>query len=130
MPRPPQYKLKVRRSEAGLGLFADEDIPKGRFVIEYWGRIAGDAEVQRVGGRYLFELGDGKTILGGNRKNLARYANHSCRPSCETRQTGDRVTIWSRRRVRKGEPITYDYGKEYFDAYIKPHGCRCAKCRR
>ena len=26
-----------------------------------------------------------------------------------------------------GEEITYDYGKEYFDEYIKPKGCRCEK---
>jgi hypothetical protein len=23
-----------------------------------------------------------------------------------------------------------DYGKEYFDAFIKPLGCRCASCKR
>ena len=27
-----------------------------------------------------------------------------------------------------GEEIVYDYGKEFFDEYIKPKGCRCAKC--
>jgi uncharacterized protein len=28
-----------------------------------------------------------------------------------------------------GEEITYDYGKDYFDLFIKDSGCRCAECR-
>jgi SET domain-containing protein len=38
------------------------------------------------------------------------------------------VWIWSRREIRPGEEITYNYGKEYFDDHIKPVGCKCQKC--
>ena len=27
-----------------------------------------------------------------------------------------------------GEELTYDYGKEYFNEFIKPIGCKCVKC--
>jgi hypothetical protein len=104
------------------------DIPKGRFVIEYWGRIASDEEAQKVSGRYLFDLGNGRNILGATRANIARYANHACRPNCEARQVGNRIFLWSIRGIKAGDPITFDYGREYFNAFIRPGGCRCDRC--
>jgi len=127
-PRQPRYSLAVRRAKSGLGLFAQEDIPAGRFVIEYWGEVVSDDRAPEVGGKYLFDLENGRHILGGTRENVARYANHSCRPNCEVRVTGDRVFIWSIRPIAAGDEISYDYGKEYVEAYIAPHGCRCASC--
>lgn len=127
-PRPPQFRLCVKRSTAGLGLYAQEEIPKGRFIIEYWGKLLPDAQAQKIGGKYLFELENGKTILGTTRKNTARYVNHSCRPNSEVRILGNRVWIFSLRKIRIGDEINYDYGKEYFDYYIKPNGCSCKKC--
>jgi len=109
-------------------LYAEEPIPGGRFVVEYWGPVVPDEEAQRIGGRYLFDLENGRHILGGIKENVARYANHSCRPNCEVRIAGDRVFLWSVRAIRAGDQITYDYGKEYFDAFIGPKGCRCAAC--
>lgn len=97
-------------------------------MVEYIGKVMSDEKAQEVGGRYLFEIGNGKTIEGSSRKNTARYANHSCRPNCEVRTHGDHVEIWSIKRMQSGEELTYDYGKEYVDYYIKPHGCRCKKC--
>lgn len=129
-PRPPQFQLRVRKSDAGLGLFAQEQIPSGRFVIEYWGKLMSDEAAQKIGGRYLFEIGNGKTVEGSTRKNTARYANHSCRPNCEIRTTGNRVYIFSIKKIKPGDEITYDYGEEYHDHYIKPHGCRCGACTR
>lgn len=129
-PRPPQFKLRVRKSVAGFGLFADEEIPKGRFVIEYWGKLMTDEAAQKIGGRYLFEIGNGKTIEGSTRKNLARYANHSCRPNSEIRIHGNHVELWSIKTIKVDQEIIYDYGEEYFDYYLKPHGCRCRKCNR
>lgn len=127
-PRPSRYALRVRRSSAGLGLYADEAIPKGRFVIEYWGRVVDDATATRVGGKYLFEADTDVNILGAHRANTARYANHSCRPNCEARNVGGRVYIFSIRPIKPGDEITYDYGKDYFERLLKPHGCRCMKC--
>jgi hypothetical protein len=42
--------------------------------------------------------------------------------------SGRRVWIWSRKKIKAGEEIAYDYGKEYFEDIIKPMGCRCEKC--
>lgn len=126
-PRPTKFKLRVKRGTSGFGLFSEQDIPRRRFVIEYWGKIIPDEQATRYGGKYLFELGNGKTIFGTTRKNIARYINHSCQPNCEVEIVGNHVYIYSKRKIKAGEELNYDYGKEYWDYYIKPHGCLCVK---
>jgi hypothetical protein len=36
--------------------------------------------------------------------------------------------VKSLRLIEAGEEITYDYGKEYFDAFIGKENCLCVKC--
>jgi SET domain-containing protein len=128
---PRGYKLSVHRSLAGNGLFADEDIPKGMCIIEYIGRVVSKEEAENDEGKYLFEVGPkGKTINGNIPANVARYINHSCAPNCEAYGPAGRVFIFSRKRISAGTELTYNYGKEYFEKFIKPKGCRCAKHRR
>lgn len=127
-PRPPQYKLRVGKSSAGQGLFAEQEIPHHRFIVEYFGDIINDDEAQKIGGRYLFDLENGKTINGASRHNIARYINHRCRPNAEARQVGNRIYLFSVRKINPGDEISYHYGKEYCDEYIKPHGCKCPSC--
>jgi hypothetical protein len=124
-PRSTKFKLHVKRGTSGLGLFTEEPIGRRRFVIEYFGKIIPDEKATVYGGKYLFELGNGKTIFGTPRKNVARYINHSCKPNCEVEIKGNHAYIYSKRKIKAGEELSYDYGKEYFDYYIKPHGCRC-----
>ena len=130
IPRPTKYSVKVKRSAAGLGLFAEEDIPKGKFIIEYWGDLMKDEDAQEIGGNYLFAIGNGKTVVGTKRENTARYINHSCRPNCEIKTVGNRVYVYSCRNIKAGEELNYDYGEEYWEYYIQPHGCRCKKCKK
>jgi hypothetical protein len=42
--------------------------------------------------------------------------------------TGIFYAIFSVKKIGVGDEITYDYGKDYFDYYIKPYGCKCASC--
>lgn len=121
--------LRVGRSSAGLGLFTNELLHKGDFVIEYTGEVITTAEADRRGGRYLFDISTRRTIDGTGRKNKARYINHFCRPNCETEIIGGRVFVFALKKVKPGEELGYDYGKEYFNEFIKPHGCRCPKCQ-
>jgi SET domain-containing protein len=119
----------VRRTAAGLGLFAREPIPAGKRIIEYTGRLISNEEVgRRKYGKYFFGVNTKWSIDGTPRSNLARYINHSCRPNASAYVSGHRVWIWSNRAIKPGEEITYDYGKEYFDDHIKPVGCKCEKC--
>jgi SET domain-containing protein len=120
-------KLEVKKSIAGLGLFATQPIKKGSFIIEYVGPLMDDDETQKKGGKYLFALGKTWTIYGTNRKNIARYINHSCvRTNCEPVQYAMRIKIRATRDIKPGEELFYDYGKEYFDEFIKGY-CQCPK---
>jgi SET domain-containing protein len=60
--------------------------------------------------------------------NVAKYINHSCSPNCEIDIKNHRVYVFSKRSIKEGEELTYDYGKEYFDAHFKKKGCLCKKC--
>lgn len=126
---PGDFVLNVKRSTAGLGLFAGEDIPKGACIIEYVGRTISKAEEYTNNSLYLFEVSKTKTIDGKPRWNKAGYINHSCRPNAEPEIRTGHVYIMAKRLIKAGEEINYDYGKEYWDDHIKPHGCRCAKCK-
>lgn len=123
------FKLTVKRSVAGLGLFAEAAIPKGACIIEYTGKILTPEEEEASNSLYLFDAGGGVTIDGSPRWNTARYINHSCRPNCEIDIYKNRVYVMAKRAIKPGEELTYDYDTDYFNAYIKPKGCRCAKCQ-
>ena len=126
---PGGFALKVRRSSAGLGLYAQEAIPKGACIIEYIGRELAPGEEFTITSQYLFEVTKKKTIDGSPRYNTARYINHSCRPNCEIEIYQGRVFVLAKRNIREGEELNYDYGEDFFDEYIKPKGCRCLKCK-
>lgn len=127
-PRPTNYIFKVKRGVSGLGLFASADIPKGAFLVEYFGPMLSDAQANERGGKYLFTLDDGRVVDGTLRKNIARYVNHSCKPNCEMEIEKGRLFLYSIKKIPKGGELLYDYGKEYFDDIIKPSGCKCPAC--
>lgn len=122
--------VKVKKSSAGLGLFADEDITTDQLIVEYTGdRIDAD-EANERGGLYLFEVNENLTIDGSDKKNTARYINHACNPNAEAEHeiTEDRIYIRAAQDIKKGEEITITYGQMYIDDIITPAGCKCATC--
>lgn len=125
-----QPTVIVKRSSAGLGLFSNHTFTRGDFIIEYTGEHIPTAEADRRGGKYLFILNEKTTIDGKGRENTARYINHSCKPNAEAEIDDEESTIRisAKRKILPGEEITYNYGKEYCDEYIKPYGCKCAHC--
>lgn len=126
---PGDFILRAKRSSTGLGLYAGEDIPKGACIIEYVGRVCTEEESYTSKSLYLFEVSKKKTLDGKPRINKAGYINHSCRPNSEVEIRKGRVFIMARKNIKEGEELSYDYGKEYFNDYIKPYGCRCPKCK-
>lgn len=121
-------KITVKKSTAGLGLFSQELIEKGNFVIEYTGEKITHKVANEREGRYLFTLNSRFVIDGRGRENPARYINHSCKPNCEPIIDGGRIIINSIKKIESGDELTYDYGKEYFDAFIGSN-CKCEACK-
>jgi hypothetical protein len=121
-------KLLIKKSATGLGLYSNIQIKKGEFIIEYTGKMLTSEEANNKGGKYLFEINSRWTVDGSDRNNLARYINHSCRPNCEVIIKNKHIMIYAVKNIKLGEELNYNYGKEYFDEYIKPFGCKCAHC--
>ena len=68
------------------------------------------------------------SIDGSSRRNLARYANHACRPNAESDLLAGKIVLRAIRTIRPGDEITYDYGQDYFDLFLRKTGCKCATC--
>jgi len=123
-------KIAVKKSSAGLGLFAIEDFKKGEPIIEYTGDRITDVEAQKREGKYLFEVHENLTIDGTKRHNTARYMNHACKPNAEAEhdEATNRIYIRAKKSIKLGEEVTYHYGKDYFKRMIQPIGCKCISC--
>ncbi|HTA64186.1 MAG TPA: SET domain-containing protein-lysine N-methyltransferase [Xanthomonadaceae bacterium] len=119
-------KIHVRHSKIhGNGMFAATDIPVGTRLIEYKGRLMTHRNADQLydgstesGHTFLFTLND-KYILDANVDgNDARWINHGCDPNCEavleeadgSDRRKDRVFIESKRAIKAGEELTYNYG--------------------
>jgi uncharacterized protein len=124
--------FRVGRSRTGLGLFATEPIKKRTFIVEYKGRRLTTEQADKLearGNRYLYEINSRWTIDGTSRKNLGRYANHSCRPNAESHQMNGKVVLRAIKTIKPGDEITYHYGRDYLLNVITRRGCKCVKCR-
>jgi len=129
----PRRSLRISRSFTGFGLFATRPIRKRARIVEYKGRLIGAKEAERIearGNRYLYEINKRWTIDGTPRKNIARYANHSCNPNAESYNVKLRVFLRALRDIKPGEEIVYDYGTDYLKNVIGRSNCKCSRCRR
>ena len=125
---------RVGRSRTGLGLFATKPIKKGTRIIRYFGPLL-DSKKKKddaIENKYLFELNSRWTIDGSVRDNVARYINHACRPNaeCDVKPRKRKVFIRAIKNIEPGDEINYDYGTDYFKAYLKPIGCKCDACEK
>jgi hypothetical protein len=134
MPAISNKPYRVGRSRTGLGLFATKPIKKGAKIVRYFGPLL-DSKKKKddaIENKYLFELNGRWTIDGSVRKNIARYINHACKPNAESdvMPRKRKVVIRAIKNIEPGEEINYDYGTDYFKAYLKPIGCKCAACEK
>jgi uncharacterized protein len=125
---------RVGRSRTGLGLFATKPIKKGAKIVRYFGPLLDSRKKKddAVENKYLFELNGRWTIDGSVRENIARYINHACKPNAESdvMPRKRKVVIRAIKNIAPGEEINYDYGSDYFKAYLKPIGCKCVACEK
>jgi uncharacterized protein len=124
--------FRVGRAATGLGLFATKVIKRAAYIATYRGPRLSTEEAERrerLGAKYMFELSTRWTIDGSPRWNVARYMNHSCWPNAKPVVRKGKIIFVALRSISPGEEITYNYGKEYYDYFIRNGGCRCAGCR-
>ena len=131
-PRYACFKLEIRKSKIHrYGLYADENIPANRKVIEYTGERCNRMEAKRRGEgtyTYLFAIDPYWTIDGAVGGSGAELANHSCEPNMVSRIMKGHVIYMSLRPIKKGEELTVDYN---FDKNTGDNKCGCGtkSCR-
>jgi hypothetical protein len=134
MPSISNKPYRIGRSRTGLGLFATKPIKKGTRIIRYFGPLLDSKKEDEdaIENKYLFELTNRWTIDGSIRENVARYINHACRPNAESHVKPRKRKVYIRaiKNIEPGEEINYDYGTDYFKAYLKPIGCKCDSCEK
>ncbi|XP_065839093.1 LOW QUALITY PROTEIN: histone-lysine N-methyltransferase trr-like [Oscarella lobularis] len=126
----------------GLGLFSKRDIEKHTMVIEYKGLIIRNEVANRREkiyddqrrGCYMFRIDSEQVIDATMHGGLARYINHSCDPNCVAEvvqiDKEKKIIIISKRFIKKGEELTYDYKFE-FETEGSKISCNCgASCCR
>jgi SET domain-containing protein len=137
----PQYIpdfLSIKYSKipnAGLGLFANSDIPQGTFLGNYMGEVYHNKAACPMND-YIFSTNsfmiDGLDVT---KTNFARFMNCCYNNDVEnvlaikyvnpgkscvfTKSNGEKVDInnyvffYAKRNILKGEELLYDYGEEY-----------------
>ena len=114
------YRLAVRPSPIqGGGVFAVEDIPWGRKILEYRGALIDDKEAARRiadGANAIMDLGGGQNIDGFDNGNGAALINHS-RTKANCFLLREKAKVWlvaGVEGIKAGEELTYDYGSDYY----------------
>ncbi|EME27810.1 histone-lysine N-methyltransferase isoform 2 [Galdieria sulphuraria] len=106
----------------GWGLYAMQDIEPNEFIIEYVGeiirqKISDEREKryfrQGIGDSYMFRLDEDQIIDATRKGSVARFVNHSCESNAVAKiitiDNSKKIVFYSKRLIRAGEEITYDY---------------------
>jgi SET domain-containing protein len=128
------YKLEIRPSKIHRwGVYAAENIPTRRKVIEYTGERISRKETRRRSDEqarmiYLFTLDNYWTLDGSVGGSGAQYINHCCDPNIKTVVTKGHILYMSCKPIHKGDELTVDY---HFAKDIEKVPCKCgsAICR-
>jgi uncharacterized protein len=139
--RPPPHRIDPKYCSFRLrfghsrihrwGIYAREDIPANRKVIEYTGEKLDPrqrARREQKSSKYLFILDEYWTLDGAVGGSGAEFINHSCEPNLVTRILKGHILYFSEREIRKGEELTVDYNYDDTDEVMK---CVCGakNCR-
>ena len=126
------FRLRVAKSKIHRwGIYAEEEIPPRRKVIEYTGERISRRETKIRASRplnYIFTLDSYWSIDGSAGGSGAEFVNHCCEPNVIARIIKGHILYFSLRKIRKGEELTLDYhfGK---DVETVPCSCGARNCR-
>ena len=124
----------MRIGRSGLhryGVYALEDIPAGRRVIEYTGKrltLEQAVKIRPPKDIYIAWLTSVKYVDGGRGGSGAEFMNHSCAPNLVARRVSRHLYLYSRRKIRAGEELTWNY---HYPIKLKRIPCTCGarRCR-
>nr|CAD2185532.1 unnamed protein product [Meloidogyne enterolobii] len=126
-----KFKLKVAKCDSeqkGFGVFAQEKIPAGHFVVEYVGELVSKEEAERrltsqLHHNYLFTIrefigGECRyTFIDGRYKgNISRFINHSCEPNLFLQvfrlgRASPSLAMFASRDILEGPIFKFKFGR-------------------
>jgi uncharacterized protein len=130
------YQVAIKKSKiAGMGAYALQNIPARKKLGNMAGEIISYREAQKrvkqqPGAALLMVEFDNEPIAldaSVNRNELS-YINHSCNANTYLRRAYGKVEFYSKRRIKKGEELTADYGETHHDGKL-PCKCGAKNCR-
>lgn len=128
----PKYNhiyIRYVNSSIGYGIFAKQDLPALTYVGEYTGIITRRRSKRTRFNDYVFGYMAGPKntpfIIDAKKKgNFTRFINHSDSPNMNSRWVIvagiTRIIVFTNAFIRKGEQLTYDYGKYYWRSRSAP----------
>jgi|SRR5579863_1406523 len=131
-PKFARFRMRIGRS--GLhryGVFALEEIPADRRVIEYTGKrltLEQAVKIRPPRDIYIAWIAAAKYVDGARGGSGAELMNHSCAPNLVARRIGGHLYLYSRRKIRAGEELTWNY---HYPIKLKRIPCHCGarRCR-
>ncbi len=126
------FRLHVAKSKIHRwGVYAGQEIPARRKVIEYTGERVSRRETKIRASRplnYIFTLDKYWSVDGSSGGSGAQFINHCCEPNLVARILKGHILYFSTRKIEIGEELTVDY---HFDKDVERVPCSCgsARCR-
>jgi SET domain-containing protein len=112
-PKAARFRLRIGRSTLHrYGVFALENIPGGRRVIEYTGKrltFEQAIKIRPPQDTYLAWIKSDWYLDGRREGSGAEFTNHSCNPNLVARRERNHLYLFSRRKIRAGEELTWNY---------------------
>lgn len=128
----------IKTEKKGFGLRANIDIAANTFLYEYVGEVIDEGKFRQrmvkydqegIKHFYFMSLGKNEFIDATKKGGLARFCNHSCNPNCfiDKWVVGEklRMGIFSKRDVKAGEELVFDYNVDRYGA--EPQSCYCGE---
>ncbi|XP_075721254.1 uncharacterized protein LOC119165735 isoform X3 [Rhipicephalus microplus] len=133
---------KFMTEKKGWGLRTLETVSSGTFVMEYVGEVLTPEDFRKRvkqyardnNQHYYFMALRADEIIDATQKgNVSRFINHSCDPNCETQKwtvNGElRIGFFTRRPLRAGEELTFDYQFQRYGKEAQRCHCESSNCR-
>jgi len=117
----------AKAGSKGKGVFAQEDIPRGRVVIKFDGDENWIWNIPRIDWEYALQVDFDRYVLP-RRESPGWFLNHSCNPNCIL---ASECQVKSWRRISKGEELTIDYSTNVgWDEFEMICVCGSEGCRK
>ncbi|KAF9264474.1 hypothetical protein L218DRAFT_862694 [Marasmius fiardii PR-910] len=131
----------VKTEMKGYGLRIEEDIEKDTFIYEYVGDVVNPQSFKKrmrdyanegIEHFYFMMLRKDEFIDATKNGGIGRFANHSCNPNCYVAKwtvgRTVRMGIFSKRRIRKHEELTFNYNVDRYGHQAQTCYCGEPNC--